>query len=141
MSLLVPKALGVEDYAYWQLFILYSSYVGLALFGIHDGIFLRIGGIKVDDIDWPRVKGEFFLVLIGQLLLAVAATLAIFAGGLADERAFVFLAVLIFGVVVNPAASILCAQSGQPAKHFFNCQRVVRIDLGRCSCCADCRGP
>ncbi len=104
MSLLVPKALGVEDYAYWQLFILYSSYVGLALFGIHDGIFLRIGGIKVDDIDWPRVKGEFFLVLIGQLLLAVAASLAVFAVGLADERTFVFLAVLIFGIVVNPAA-------------------------------------
>ncbi|WP_154028707.1 lipopolysaccharide biosynthesis protein [Olsenella uli] len=125
MSLLVPKALGVEDYAYWQLFILYSSYVGLALFGIHDGIFLRIGGIKVDDIDWPRVKGEFFLVLIGQLLLAVAATLAIFAGGLADERAFVFLAVLIFGVVVNPAAFLFYVLRAANLPNIFSTANVL----------------
>ena len=27
-SLVLPKFLGVEDYAYWQLFLLYSSSVG-----------------------------------------------------------------------------------------------------------------
>ena len=27
-SLVLPKFLGVDDYAYWQLFLLYSSYSG-----------------------------------------------------------------------------------------------------------------
>ena len=37
-SLVLPKFLGVEDYAYWQLFLLYSSYSGFALLGLNDGI-------------------------------------------------------------------------------------------------------
>ena len=55
MAIVVPKALGVGDYAYWQLFTLYLGYIGLLLFGVHDGLFLRLGGVSVGQVDWSRV--------------------------------------------------------------------------------------
>ena len=44
MSLLVPKMLGVEEYAYWQLFLLYGAYVPLFHLGLNDGVYLINGG-------------------------------------------------------------------------------------------------
>ena len=104
MAVVVPKALGVEDYAYWQLFTLYVGYVGLLLFGVHDGIFLRIGGIAVGDMDWPRVKAQFVLVASFQAvaLLGIGVFAAFFCG--APARTAVLLFVIADGLIVNPAA-------------------------------------
>ena len=104
MSLVVPKLLGIEDYAYWQLFVLYSGYVGLALFGVHDGVFLRLGGIKVSDIDWPRVKTQFALVTGFQLLFGLAVILVTCVPFVGDSRQIIFLLVVVDGLLVNPSA-------------------------------------
>lgn len=40
-SFLLPIFISVEDYGYWQLFILYTSYVGFFAFGFNDGIHLN----------------------------------------------------------------------------------------------------
>ena len=45
MSLLVPKQLNIKEFAYWQLFLFYANYVGFFLFGLNDGIYLRLGGM------------------------------------------------------------------------------------------------
>jgi O-antigen/teichoic acid export membrane protein len=104
MSLLVPKILGIEDYAYWQLFVLYSEYVGLALFGVHDGINLRLGGAHIEEIDWRRVKAEFEIVLCSQLAIGgIAASIVLFSGD-DGSRSIVLLLVLIYGLVLNPAS-------------------------------------
>lgn len=104
MSLVVPKILGIEDYAYWQLFVLYSGYVGLALFGVHDGINLRLGGVHVEEIDWRRIKAEFEIVLCSQLAIgAVIACVALFFGG-DSNRSLVLLLVVLNGLVLNPAS-------------------------------------
>lgn len=104
MAVVVPKALGVEDYAYWQLFTLYVGYVGLLLFGIHDGIFLRLGGVRVGQIDWPRVKAQFVLIAGFQAvaLLGVGAAIAMTGGTTA--RTAVLLLVVADGLIVNPAS-------------------------------------
>lgn len=104
MSLVVPKALGVEEYAYWQLFTLYVGYVGMLLFGIHDGIFLRLGGISVDRIDWSRIKAQFTILLVSQVvLLAAAVFVALSCFGL-QTRTLVFLLVAADGLIVNPSS-------------------------------------
>lgn len=104
MTVVVPKALGLEDYAYWQLFTLYVGYIGLLLLGVHDGAFLRLGGASVDGIDWPRIKAQFAVIASFQVvaLLCVGVGLAAFGDG--TERMVVFLCVVIDGLIVNPAA-------------------------------------
>ena len=104
MAIVVPKALGVEDYAYWQLFTLYVGYIGLLLFGVHDGIFLRLGGIRVGQVDWPRVKAQFVLIAGFQAVVLVVAGLVIALTSVATARTVVLLFVIVDAMIVNPAA-------------------------------------
>ena len=46
-SLGITKVLDVENYGYWQLFILYSNYAGFFHLGICDGLYLKLGGRKL----------------------------------------------------------------------------------------------
>lgn len=104
MAVVVPKALGVVDYAYWQLFTLYVGYVGLLLFGIHDGIFLRLGGVRVGQIDWPRIKMQFKLIAGFQAIALLGAGVVIATTGGTTARTAVLLLVIANGLIVNPAS-------------------------------------
>lgn len=58
-TLLVPKILGVEEFAYWQLFVFYTSYVSFFQLGLNDGIYLQHGGESRDAIDKSLIRSEF----------------------------------------------------------------------------------
>ncbi len=70
-SLFIPRFLGVTEFGYWQLFLLYSGYVGVAHLGINDGVYLRLGGVHRDDVPKHQVAGEFWLVVIFQTLISI----------------------------------------------------------------------
>jgi O-antigen/teichoic acid export membrane protein len=40
-SFLLPYFISIEDYGYWQLFILFTGYVGFFAFGFNDGVHLN----------------------------------------------------------------------------------------------------
>lgn len=101
MSLIVPKALGVEDYAYWQLFLLYSSYTGLALLGVNDGIYLRLGGRRYTELDQGRLKAQIITVCGFQVAVGLACLAALFALGGDASRRLVFVLVVAYGLVAN----------------------------------------
>ena len=42
MVLIVPKLVGVESYGYYQLYLFYTSYVGVSYLGWCDGIYRNI---------------------------------------------------------------------------------------------------
>ena len=42
-ALLVPKILPVEGFGYWEIYLLYTSYVGIFALGDVDGIYLKYG--------------------------------------------------------------------------------------------------
>lgn len=71
MSLIVPKLLGVEEFAYWQLFIFYTTYVGLSHLGSSDGIYLRLGGQDYKNIDKPLLGGQLRILVAIQLIIVV----------------------------------------------------------------------
>lgn len=75
--LAVPRVLGVGAFAYWQLFLFYCTYAGFFLFGLNDGIYLRIGGQAYSELDFPSLGGQFRLSVLGQLLLAALLCLAV----------------------------------------------------------------
>ena len=72
---IVPKALGVAEYGYWQLYTFYVSYVGFFHFGWADGIYLRNGGKLYDDLDKPAMHTQFWLLSAFELLVSVCVAL------------------------------------------------------------------
>lgn len=67
MSVVLPKYLGMEDYAYWQLFIFYASYVGIFHFGLTDGMYLRLGGKEYYKLDFSELKTQMITMVLMQL--------------------------------------------------------------------------
>lgn len=68
--LIMPKVIGVREFSYFQLFIFYSTYVGIFHFGLVDGIYLRTGGRHFHDLDFSLIGSQFWYVMAGQILVA-----------------------------------------------------------------------
>lgn len=69
LSLILPKCLGLEDYAYWQLFIFYASYTGIFHFGLTDGLYLRLGGRQYHQLNFSEIKAQMFTMVLIQLFI------------------------------------------------------------------------
>lgn len=123
MSLVVPKVLGVEEYAHWQLFLFYAGYVGITMLGVGDGIYLRLGGKRFSEIDDCSLKIEAMLVCLFQVCVAVAILIASFALNLDDSLRFVLYSLLIYGLVQNTYGIIA------PVFQAVNLTRVYSISI------------
>ncbi len=101
MSLIVPKILGVEQYSYWQLFIFYTGYVGFFHFGLNDGIYLRLGGQKYEDLNYGRLGGEMRVLFYAELIISVIISLGVVFSNLVYERKFVLIFTVFYLIVSN----------------------------------------
>ena len=117
-SLVLPKFLGVDDYAYWQLFLLYSSYSGFALFGLNDGIYLRLGGKRYSEIDHGELKAQQCVVVISQLAVALCCFVAIVLSGVEHYRGLILALCVLFGLIINLT---------QCLRYVFQCTNLTRI--------------
>lgn len=63
-SLLLPNLLSIDDYAKYQTFILYISYVALFHLGFPNGLSIKYAGKSFQNIEKQQLKGEMFLLLI-----------------------------------------------------------------------------
>lgn len=71
LVLIVPKALGVKEYSYWQLYTFYASYVGFFHFGWADGIYLRFGGKRYEDLKPRYFNTQFWLLVLFEIAIAI----------------------------------------------------------------------
>ena len=102
-ALLVPKILGVEEFAYWQLFLFYSSYVGFFHFGLNDGVYLIHGGETRDEIDKPLINSQFLIGTMFQIAFAVVFVFVSSAYSTSTERHFVLFCTATYMVIKNAA--------------------------------------
>lgn len=70
LVLFVPKVLGVKEYSYWQLYLFYASYVGFFHFGWADGIYLKFGGRKYDELNKRYFHTQFWLLTMVEVIIA-----------------------------------------------------------------------
>jgi O-antigen/teichoic acid export membrane protein len=61
--LLIPKYLTIEDYGYWQLFMLYGGYVDILSLGFLDGVLVRWAGKDLAQIGGELKPALRFLIL------------------------------------------------------------------------------
>lgn len=71
MSIVVPKFLNVENFGFWQLFLFYVSYAGFFHFGLTDGIYLTIGGKKVEELDKKELNNQFHILFYIQCCISI----------------------------------------------------------------------
>ena len=103
LSLVIPKLLNLEQYGYWQLFLFYTSYVGLFHFGFIDGIYLRMGGEKYSEIDFNILGAELRVFTTTQIIISVIVIIFAF-GGVDNDRYRLF--VLIMTSLYLPLTNI-----------------------------------
>jgi O-antigen/teichoic acid export membrane protein len=111
-SLVVPVVLGVSDYGYWQIYVFYAVYVGGFTLGHNDGIYLKYGGYRFEDLPFATLRASNVMYVF---LLALGATMiAAFAATATDpQREIVFFAVaaniLVLGATSNISLSLQAA--------------------------------
>jgi len=84
-ALLMPLVLDVREYAYWQLFSLYTSLLGFFVLGFNDGVYLNHSHQVVEQ---HRGLFKAFLEVVGALGVVGALTLSLVAGLVAPEKRF-----------------------------------------------------
>lgn len=67
----LPKLLSIDSYANIKLFQLYITYVGVLSLGFADGMYLRFGGMKKNEIDSKEFFSEFKTYKVFQLFVSI----------------------------------------------------------------------
>lgn len=106
MSLIVPKILGVHEYGYWQLFLLYSGFVGFFHFGLNDGIYLRYGGTDYNRLNYKLLGSQLWFSIAAQSVMALLAILYAVLFIHDSSRSFVIISTAIY-LVLNNSCSYL----------------------------------
>lgn len=99
MSMIVPRFLGVVEFGYWQLFLFYAGYVGFCQFGLQDGMYLRLGGKKIEDINLPLIGMQLKISILIQTILGIIAIIlfkSIYTDG---DRLFIWICTVIYMIV------------------------------------------
>lgn len=112
ISFILPLFFSIEEYAYWQLYLYYSGFVGVFVLGFNDGFNLRYAGNKIETLNGNLFK-SFFGVVIGMstMITAIAIVLSFF---LENYLIFVFVSLNIAIFNVNG----FCIHVNQMTKRF-----------------------
>ena len=101
ISLLLPAFIDVAEFGYWQLFILFSNYVGFFHLGLNDGVYLIEGGTPRSKIDKQAIKSLFACGSAFQTLFAVIIIVFALVAPMEPRREFVFVATAVFLLLAN----------------------------------------
>lgn len=100
LGFIVPKFIDEYQYAYWQTYILYASYVGVLHFGILDGIVLRYSQFDFEELDKKKIRSQFEILFFYLLALSIG-TLIIATFFIDGEKKSIILMIGIAIVIKN----------------------------------------
>lgn len=101
MSIYVPMIVGLTEFSYWQLFIFYSTYVGLLHLGLNDGVYLKYGGKVLSNEEKRLVSSQLWMSMSIQMFILLFLFVVLIYSSPSKERITVFGLVLVFAVVNN----------------------------------------
>ncbi len=109
LALMFPKLLGVQQYSFWRLFSLYIAYAYVAHLGLHDGVYLRLGGKDYHELDFSVLKTNLVFTTIWQFVLGALilwTTIGFFE--LEEQRVFVIACTAIYIFLTNVIGFLHC---------------------------------
>lgn len=80
-TLIIPKFIEVEDYAYWQTYLLYISYISIFCLGFNDGIYLKYAKEGKKALEENKISSTiliFVLLLIFESIILLIRKFCIF---------------------------------------------------------------
>ena len=122
-SLIIPKYLSTTDYGYWQLFLLYTTYIGILHFGFLDGILVRWAGKDLEVLR-EEIPTSFRFILLEQGV--IVGILVMIVGFIDIPSKKIALAVLANASIVNILTFFLFI--AQATKRF---KLVTAANIGR----------
>lgn len=126
VSFILPKYISVEQFGYWQYFLLWASYVGVMHLGFGDGVYLKLGGQYWESIDrkeWiPQIQSMFFV----QLIITILVVLFSFMLCKSEKYLIIFLWTAAYLVIENTYKIITMAMMATDQIPFVS--KTVIID-------------
>lgn len=95
-NLILPKVMTVTDFSYWQLFIFYSNYIPCLALGLNDGVYLRYGGMKLNELDYQSVKSQYYFGMIFQTIIGLLVGISLILFSKTASRKFVIILVIFY---------------------------------------------
>lgn len=112
----LPKFLSIETYADIKLFQLYITYIGILHLGFSDGMYLRLGGKSLDNIDKKEVYKEFSTFKLFQLFVSF---IAIIISVLLKNSVLIAISIVILPINISNYIRNLYNASGQFRRYSF----------------------
>jgi O-antigen/teichoic acid export membrane protein len=100
--LIIPRYLSVEDFGYFQLFMLYASYVGILHLGFINGIHVRWAGKELDQVG-GEIKTAFRFLFLEQVVVIIPLSLLLYLP-LQPPFQWIGLMILVYAFIINLAA-------------------------------------
>ena len=72
---ILPKLLSIESYSNIKLFQLYITYVGILQLGFSDGMYLRLGGKSIQELNTKEIVDEFKTFKLFQFIVMLVLVL------------------------------------------------------------------
>lgn len=76
-SILLPSSMSVNDFGYWQLYLLYISYVGIFFLGYNDAILLSYNKYDLSDMPKKEIRSgnliSIFLLFLFSFFILIAS--------------------------------------------------------------------
>lgn len=100
IAFVIPNILGLTNYGYYKIFILYLTYIGLFHFGFIDGIYLKYGGLEYDQLDKKSFRSYFRFLLYLELLISIVGIIitVLLVDG---EKKIIFLLLFLNLIAIN----------------------------------------
>lgn len=96
-----PKVLSVTEFAYWQLFLLYVTYINITRLGIIDGMYLKNGGKRREELNLSVIKSQWILFAVMQLLFSTVLAFISLKVINDSSRLFVVVACAVCLFIIN----------------------------------------
>lgn len=98
-NLILPKFMSTVDFSYWQLFMFYILYIPCLALGLNDGVYLRYGGMRRDNLDYDSIKSQYIFGLCYQLVLAIVVGSVLINFSESSGRKIVMYFVLVYYII------------------------------------------
>lgn len=125
--LIAPKFLGISDYSYYQLYVFYSGYVGFFHLGWCDGIYLRFGGVKYQQLNKDSMSTQFWLLTLFEFILMVFLFVIVNAGFDGNKKIVLLLTISSIIAIIPKVMLTYVLQATNRIRCYANVVIIERI--------------
>ena len=106
LILVIPRFYGVREYALWQLYIFYSSYIGFFQLGWNDGVYLKHAGDDYYTLDKKQLASQIRAFSLIQIAFSILIIMFSFIF-IEDESRNIILLLVSFNLLITNIKSIV----------------------------------